>query len=751
MKSRTSSSDKFFRLIWVAALALVLACVGTAAAVGYTGKQIYADLESSLPELGWAEDRTPPETTRIFARDGRLVATLYRENRTYRQLDEISPTMIQALVAIEDARFFQHNGVDLRGVARAAVANLRSGTIQEGASTISMQLARILFLTQETSFWRKAREALLARKLEQRMSKSEILERYLNEVYFGSGAYGVAAAASLYFGVQADQLDAAQSALLASLVQAPTELSPYQDPQAARYRQLLVLGRMRDLGYLDQADYRKALDRVHTMKLRPERDNEPLLKYPYFTSYAIHQLSEMVSDRQLYQDGLRIYTTLDLELQRMAEEELRYAIDAYGPSYNADNAALVLIENETGAIRAMVGGRKWSTDNQFNRAWQARRQPGSSFKAFLYTAALEAGYSPESVVADSKTTIDLRTGKSWTPQNADGSYMGKIPLREALRMSRNAVAARLVSQLGTRTVADVAYRMGIDSDLPIVPALALGAGEVTPLEMTEAFSTFANGGTHVEPRAIKLITHKNGEPMHNNQESWRRHAISEDVAAGMTEMLMRVVRNGTGTGAALPGIPVAGKTGTTDSFKDAWFVGFTPRYTMAVWVGRDDNRPTWGVYGGTLPATIWRRVMAGAHAGQSPGTFAHLEGKEKQLKLCKTSHLLATEACDTTYKSVFWGDNHPDAKCDECGRSLKEFDLLIHDYPKADQPARTPPAAAVAPTPEPLPAPEPAEVPSYGLDGNYPRADEAGYPDTYDLGVEVYPEEDLHSPGQSVY
>lgn len=669
MKRRRNTPLRRLSRFLTLLLCSVLLFLGVGLAIAAdTAYSLYQSMSESLPSVAGLEEQGPPQTTRLFARDGRLIATLYRQNRKWVSLDEISPKMVQALLAVEDSRFYGHHGVDYRGVMRAAVGNLVSGQIEQGASTLTMQLARDLFLTNERSFERKAREALFAMKLEEEYSKDFILEQYLNRVYFGAGSYGVGAAASRYFGVHPRELTSTQSSLLAGLIQSPSALSPYQNPKASKQRQVAVLDRLLAVGYLSESEYAEARDEMERMRVKPFRKNEPVLKYPYFTTYAIKQLSEEYSDSMLYEGGLNIYTTLDIELQRQAESAVRSIMSTRGQAFGADAVGLVLIENETGAIRAMVGGTEWSPKDRFNRAYQARRQAGSSFKPFLYAAALERGVTPETKLSDSEVELAIKEGdktKTWAPRNADGRELGMLPVREALRLSRNTVAARLLRIVGLHAVPDVARRLGIDSPLPKVASLALGSGEVTPLEMAEAYSSIARGGIQREPRALKLVANREGEPVRHYNRDWSRMALSPQVAAQLTDMMMRVVRSGTGTGARFGNWPVAGKTGTTDSYKDAWFVGFTPRYTLAVWVGRNDNRPTWGMFGGSVPAEIWRNVMTSAHRGMTPRPFTFLQ-KPVKLRLCKESHQLASKGCSRVYSDLFFTEVQPEEECDHC-------------------------------------------------------------------------------------
>lgn len=558
-------------------------------------------LSLSLPDVEGLKTFSNSQTTRVLARDGQVVATLFVEKRSPVPLAKISPRLVKALLAVEDSRFYQHGGVDWWGVGRAFWANTLLGRVDQGASTLTMQLARNRFLTQDLSYRRKIREMMLAHRIEGQFSKAQILELYLNNVYFGSGAYGVASAAKLYFGRGPGDLSLAQAALLAGLVQAPSRLSPLVDAQAALQRMETVLQRMRETGVIDADGYARALEESRRFRFKAHAPAaEPLLKHPYFTTYVIAQLAKEYSEEELYRGGLVVSTTLDVKLQRLAERELSDMMAAYGPGVNADSAALVLMENSSGAVRAMVGGRGWTKKNQFNRAWQALRQPGSSFKPFVYTAALQAGMTPDSLVDDSPVTYG-----NWSPRNADGSFRGRISLRQALRESRNVVSARLCHQVGAARVVELAQQLGVREKLEAHLAISLGACEVSVLSMATGYSTIASGGYFHQPMAITKVSSQD-----YRERLLPLPVITPEVSAQMLEMMLGVVRGGTGTAAQIEGLDVAGKTGTTDGSRDAWFVGCTPEYTLAVWVGNDNHAPMYDVYGGGLPARLWQRVMS---------------------------------------------------------------------------------------------------------------------------------------------
>lgn len=602
---------------------LFLLFLGALVAAFIVGYSVVRHFSKGLPDVSALKGYEPSQTTRIYSSQGELIATLFKENRTYSKFEDIQPAMLNAIVAVEDSRFRQHIGVDIRGVLRAAVYDFRHQGAHQGASTITMQLARNLFLTPTRSLERKIREILLSLEIEKKFTKDEILELYLNQIYFGSGAYGIASASELYFDKKPSELTIAEASLLAGLPQAPSEFSPFVDERAARMRQILVLGRMRETNAITQSEYRQALDETKHFKFKKKKQvvDYELLKYPYFTTYALHALSDKYSDELLYRGGLTIHTTLDVHLQTQCEKILKSMINTDGRKLGADTGAIVLIENRTGYIRALVGGMGWSQASQFNRAWQARRQPGSTFKPLVYATAMEEGWTPDSKIDDKPLTINLPGGEVWKPHNSDLTFMGEIDLRTALKYSRNVAAARLAQKVGLENVIKLARKAGIEEKLPPHPSLALGSVECTPLEMARAYTIFPNDGIGVEATAIKRVVDGTGEAVEEHQFANKRDVLSSKSAQEMVSMMRGVVEEGTATKANLAKHEAAGKTGTTDSFRDAWFVGFTADYTAAVWVGKDDNSKMKRSYGGDLPARIWKKVMNTALEGREPTKF----------------------------------------------------------------------------------------------------------------------------------
>jgi penicillin-binding protein 1A len=604
-------------------LLLFLLSLGALVACFLIGLSVIKHFSKGLPDVTALKGYEPSQTTRIHSSTGELIATLFKENRTYTKIEDIAPSMRDAIVAVEDSRFREHIGVDPRGVIRAAVYDIRHKGAHQGASTITMQLARNLFLNPTRTIERKIREVLLSVEIEKRFTKDEILELYLNQIYFGSGAYGIASASELYFDKKPSELTTAEASLLAGLPQAPSEFSPFVDERAAKMRQILVLGRMRDTKAISQNEYRVALEETKNFVFDRERDDVEyeLLKYPYFTTYALRTLANRYSEELLYRGGLTIHTTIDIRLQKKCEKILARMIATDGKKLGADTGAIVLIENRTGYIRALVGGTGWSQSSQFNRSWQARRQPGSTFKPLVYATALEQGWTPESKIEDAPLTITLAAGEVWKPKNSDKTYMGEIDLATALKYSRNVAAARLGQKVGLESVIKLARKAGIQEQLPPHPSLALGSVEITPLQMATAYTIFPNDGIGVQAVAIKQVVDGTGEAVESHHFANKRDVLTSKTAQSMVGMMKGVVEEGTARKAILKNHEAAGKTGTTDSFRDAWFVGFTADYTAAVWVGKDDNSQMKKSYGGDLPARIWKQVMEAALEGKEPTKF----------------------------------------------------------------------------------------------------------------------------------
>jgi penicillin-binding protein 1A len=521
---------------------------------------------------------------------------IYRDDKI--KSDRLPQTLVNAVVSIEDRRFFQHHGIDLRGMFRAAWRDLWGQRTLEGGSTITQQLARLAYLSPERSARRKVQEIMLAFWLESRLSKQEILTRYLNNVYFGGGAYGAEAAAQRYFGKKASELDLAESAMLAGLIRAPSQLAPSRNFDAAKKRANDVLDVMLDTGAIDKKQAAEA--RAHSPQLAVPPETEP--DDNYFVDTAEVEVKRIVGTAPI---DLTVTTTFDPLLQDAAEQAVRRWLDAEGAQRQAGQAALVAMAPD-GAILAMVGGKNYQ-ESQFNRVTQAHRQPGSLFKIFVYLTALMNGYKPETPMVDQPVQIG-----DWEPKNYDGKYRGRVSLETALAQSLNSVAVQLVQAIGPDKVAAMAKSLGVQSELPPVPSLALGSAEVTLLEMTRAMDAIATRSRSIEPYTVRAIRSKGSAPIYIRQETASERPDWIGAWPDMMRMLEAVVSQGTGKAARLSDRRSAGKTGTTDDYRDAWFVGFTTEMVVGVWVGNDDHSPMDQVAGGDFPAKIWHDFVAEA-------------------------------------------------------------------------------------------------------------------------------------------
>ena len=520
-------------------------------------------------------------------------------------LEALPAYVPQAFLAIEDQRFYEHGGVDYRGVARALWVNLRTGHSAQGGSTITMQLVKNLILTPERTLRRKLQEIRIAWELEENLTKTEILELYLNRIYLGARAFGVEAAAHRYFSKPASDLTLAEAAMLAALPKAPSRLDPTVNLVAAQARAEQVLAAMLAAGFITEEARAEAVANPG-VPVPASLDPQAGVTWGYVFDYAVLEAARLLPEDV---PDLVIRTTIDPALTLAARDSIAGVLDSDGAAVNASEAAIVLLAPD-GAIRAFAGGRDYAT-SQFNRAIQAQRQPGSAFKPIVFTAALEAGYDPSSAVWDEPVDLD-----GWEPENFSGGYRGLVTLQEALRRSINTVAAQVASDVGLGRIVETGHRLGLRSPLPELPAIALGAAEVNLLELTAAYSVFPRDGQRFDPWFIESIANSRGDILYEHAEARPAQAITPQVARSMSTMLQDVVLSGTGRRAILGGGRRAGgKTGTSQSFRDAWFIGFTADYTAGVWVGNDDDSPMTNVTGGGLPATIWQHYMTRVHQG----------------------------------------------------------------------------------------------------------------------------------------
>jgi penicillin-binding protein 1A len=582
----------------------------------------------------WSIDRSLPNpsdittfvrrgTLTLKASDGTILQQLGPATRDKLTFNQIPDSVIKAFVAAEDRRFYKHNGVDYLSIGRAIATNLVARDVVEGGSTITQQLARIVFLNQERTFWRKVQEAFLAQKIERQLSKQQVLERYLNLVYLGSGAYGVADAAWIYFSKPVDQLTLPEIATIAGLPPAPSIYSPLVNLDLAVQRRNLVLGRMQEAGFITKEQAEQAISEPLTLK--PSLPKRLYSDTPYFTSYVQQQLPRYVSKEALELGGLTVETTLNYKWQKAAEKTINQAIKVDGPAEGFAQAALVALDPRNGEIRAMVGGDDFKK-SQFNRVTQAQRQPGSSFKVMVYTTAIAAGFSPYQTYLDAPYTVD-----GYQPQNYGKKYHGWMSLRDALTNSLNVVAVKLLIDVGFDPTIKMAHQMGIKSKLYPTYSLALGASEVNVLEMASAYGTIAAEGMHIDPHAIRRVLNAKGEVLYSSDFKAKR-ILDQGTAAIMTWMLENVVQNGTGRPAQL-GRPVAGKTGTSEEARDLWFIGYIPQLVVGVWLGNDDSSPTWGTSG--TAAYTWNQFMIKVVQGMPVQKFPKLpklEGRKGMLK-----------------------------------------------------------------------------------------------------------------------
>ena len=558
----------------------------------------FAVFARGLPDTSslYNVDRQPSIT--YLDRNGALIATRGTQQAPPADLDALPDYVPAAFIAIEDRRFWWHPGFDPIGMSRAMVSNMRAGRIVQGGSTLTQQLAKNLFLTPDQNMRRKVQELMLAVWLEMKFSKKEILALYLNRVYFGAGAYGIEAASQRYFDKPAKNLTVGEAALLAGLLKAPSRYSPVSESERAATRATVVLNQMQETGVITAAQREQAV-------LEPVRVSRTLATQhaQYFIDWLDKEIRGLVGEPT---EDMVVETTLDLTIQTAAERAVNRILER-DASKGVQQAALVALDGD-GRVRAMIGGKSYA-DSQFNRAVDARRQAGSSWKPFVYLAAVEAGYTPQTPVVDEPITIG-----TWSPRNYSGNFGGPTTLGAALQNSTNTVAAYVADQIGRDAVSRAARRLGITSRIGLEPAMALGTTDVSPIEMATAYDAFANGGRRVEAYGISRIRTPSGRVIYNRsaREGIGAQAINNPALYYMNQMLRGVIAGGTGASAAIPGRDLAGKTGTTSDYKDAWFVGYTGGFVAAVWVGKDDATPMRGVTGGGAPAAIWKGFMTAA-------------------------------------------------------------------------------------------------------------------------------------------
>ena len=673
------------RFPWKLFLVLVVVAVfGSAGVVFGVVRWLGRDLPT--PEQLTAIEA--PVKTVVYDARGRVVHEFFKENRSPVPLRNIPHYLVNATLSTEDRTFYQHWGVDIWGIGRAAVTNVLKMRRAEGGSTITQQLARNLFLTHERTISRKLKEIALAIEIERNYSKDQILEMYFNQIYFGEGAYGVEAAAKTFFGKPVEELTLSECALLAGMPANPTVYSPRRRPNAARARRAKVLRNMLATKAINQVEFDNATSAP--LGVTPVRYSND--RAPYFVEMVRQHLDERYGSNAVYEGGMKVYTTLDIDLQQLAEralenglssleerlklKETRASFEAVqvvavqaDPSHVTSEStpylqgALVAIDPRSGYIRALVGGRDWNHSN-FNRAVQARRQPGSAFKPFIYTAAIDNGFQPTDIIVDEPVSYPAGDGELYQPSNYDQKYRGPVTLRYALQQSINVPAVKLLRKVGTSLVASYARRMGIRSPIGQNLSLALGSSEVTPLELTSAYGVIANRGIRVDPLFILKVEDKTGNVLEKNAPR-PIEVLSEQTASTMTSMLQSVMDHGTGFGARARGFtnPAGGKTGTMDDYMDAWFMGFTPSLVCGTWVGYDQKRTIGeGMTGSAAALPIWTEFMIGATRGRPVEDFTTVEGTVER-QVCAETGMLATDACPNVTSEVFDQNAVPTEYC----------------------------------------------------------------------------------------
>ena len=589
--------------------------------------------------------------TKVYDINGKIITEFYQENRNPVPLSKIPSNLIDATISIEDSDFYKHKGISLRGIVRAQWENIKNLILfsskdykLQGGSTITQQLAINTFLTREISLNRKLKDVLLALQIERSFTKDEILEMYLNEIYFGHGAYGVQSAAKMYFNKNVEALSLAECALLAGIPRGPSYYSPILNQETSLKRRNIILSRMFELGYISKEDMEKAKQSPLELDYNNKRDK---FTAPFFSTFILSQLLEEYGANVVYKSGLKIYTTLDLGMQNFAEKAFQES---------GHEGAIIAIEPQTGYIKAMVGGKNF-TESKFNRATQAYRQPGSAFKPFTYLTALDNGFTPSSIIEDSPVTFE----NGWSPENYEKEFSGPVTLREAFEQSINVVGVKLLEQVGIKKVINYSHKAGITSELRSDLSLALGTSEITPLEIASAYATIANLGVRIDPVSIIRIEDNNGKIIKKNIIQ-KKEVFKEETCYVLTSMMKGVIERGTGWNAKI-GRPAAGKTGTTNDFVDAWFIGFTPDLVTAVYIGNDDRKPLGNkMTGGVVAAPIWANFMKNALKNNEKKDFLQPD-KITKIPVCKESGLLPTDSCPEILTVAFIKGTEPVSYC----------------------------------------------------------------------------------------
>ncbi|WP_410513014.1 PBP1A family penicillin-binding protein [Paenibacillus sp. BR2-3] len=654
MPRHSDSPIRKRRLPWILRLLAFLTVLLLLAAGGLLGYLYQKDLPPASDDI----------RSKLLDSRGNILATFSPDDRSREpvDLDEISPLLIKATLAIEDRKFYEHSGFDLKGMARAVLVNLEKGSRTQGASTLTQQLARNLYLSHEKTWTRKSKEAIYTLQLEMKYSKDDILRMYLNEIYYGHGAYGIEAASRMYFGKSAADLDLAESAMLAGIPKGPTYYSPYSHMDNAKKRQGIILSVMAELGEITKAEAEQAAQEVLTLK--PQGQKDTLVTAPFFRDYVRNLATNLlhISGDELEQGGLNVYTTLDPDMQHAAENAVEEGMD----SNDELETALVSVDPRTGYLKAMVGGKNYRT-NQFNHALASTRQPGSSFKPIMYLTALSSKTMTGLSAFNSEPTLFHydNNRKTYQPRNFGDKYLGEINMRQAIAASDNIYAVNTIMKIGAEKVAEMAVKMGILSPLQVVPSLALGTSPVSPLEMASAFAVIGGGGVQIPTTVILKITDSRGNILYEAPQSQGK-AVVEPAAAYVLTRLMEGVFETGGTGnrvASMIKRPVAGKTGTTDT--DAWMVGFTPELSTAVWVGYDKGRNI-TTADGRRAAPIFAKFTEKALENVPPKIFPIPDGVVS-VYINPESGKLATPGCPQKKLETFISGTEPTEYCDQHG------------------------------------------------------------------------------------
>jgi penicillin-binding protein 1A len=696
-------STRWKRIIQITMAVVIVLLFGT---VG-VGMGVANWMRKDLPSPTSLQTIAPPVKTLVYDANEKLVHEFYKENRSLVPLRMIPKPMVDAILSIEDRRFYTHWGIDPIRLAGALVQDIIARRPEQGGSTITQQLARNLFLTHEKTLTRKVKEAVLAIRIEQTYTKDEILEMYLNQIYFGEGAYGIDAASKVFFGKQVQELTLPECALLAGLPRNPRDYSPRREPDRALKRRTLVLAAMLQNKRLTRAQYEAASEAplgVTKTRYNPR-------EAPYFMEMVRLYLDERYGSNQLYEGGLKIYTTIDIDLQHAAEEALERRLmaletrNAYKrtrasltaqakdgqarerPQTEYLQGAVICLDPSNGQIRALIGGRDFNESN-FNRAVQAARQPGSAFKPFIYAAAMDNGYTPNEMILDAPVSFRAGNGEEWSPQNYDLKFRGPVTLRTALAKSLNVPAAKLLQKIGTPVVTSYARRLGIRSRLVGDLSLALGTSEVNLLELTAAYGVFANQGVRVSPVYVLRVEDKNGKELEKARTT-AEEVLSPETALTMTNMLQTVMESGTAAASRALGlaVPAAGKTGTTDDYTDAWFVGYTPSLVTSVWVGFDKKQKIGpGMTGAAAALPIWVDVIAAYAKDKPPQEFPVPSGVVSR-NICSQTGLLANPACPETETELFREGSDPTGYCNVHTGDEPPPAADFHDFERHDSEA----------------------------------------------------------------